>query len=187
MEHTNHVRYWTLPLACILLAAVYADVCGESWDGKILEYGEMRQVLGLGHHEGRIRLGDLTEQPHCYAVGALAQLAGKVTILDGKIVATRVDTSGKPKTETTKAEDDKATMLVAAYVAKWSERRVDSQGEGPSDRHFCRGRRPSPDSSRHGDPHARFTARREGPNLHRARRKTRCFRRDSAAPTRGVS
>ena len=108
----------------MLLASVCADVRGESWDGKVLEYGEMRQVLGLGRHEGRIRVGDLAEQPHCYAVGALAQLAGEVTILDGKIVATRVDASGKPTTKTTQAKDDKATVPVAAYVAKWSKHPV---------------------------------------------------------------
>jgi alpha-acetolactate decarboxylase len=70
-------------------------------------------------------MGDLTERSHCYAVGALAHLAGEVTVLDGKIVATRVDPSGKPTSDSTKVQDAEATMLVAAYVAKWSEQRID--------------------------------------------------------------
>ena len=61
---------------------------GESWDDEILVYGEMRQVLGLGRHEGRIRVGDLAKRPHCYAVGALAQLAGEVT--SGRVILQKV-------------------------------------------------------------------------------------------------
>ena len=77
--------------------------------------------MGAGH---RIRLGDMTERPHCYAVGALADLAGEVTVFDGKIVVTRVDEVGRPVTDADKPKDDKAAMLVAAYVTRWNEHRI---------------------------------------------------------------
>jgi len=85
----------------------------------------MRVVLGQGRHEGRIRLGELTERSHCYAVGALEGLAGEVTVLDGEVVVTRVDETGRPVTNSAEPKDARAAMLVAAYVGRWSERRID--------------------------------------------------------------
>ena len=63
----------------------------DGWDGKLSQYGEMRKVLGQGRHDGRVRLGDLTTRSHCYGVGALAELGGEITIVDGQIVVTRSD------------------------------------------------------------------------------------------------
>jgi acetolactate decarboxylase len=117
--------YW-LPLAGagVVLVAICTDGWGASWDGKISQYGEMREVLGRGHHEGRIRLGDLTERLHCYAVGALAGLEGEVTVFDGETVATRVDEAGRPTANSSNPKEEKAAMLVAAYVARWDDHRI---------------------------------------------------------------
>jgi acetolactate decarboxylase len=109
----------------VVLVAFCDDGRGESWDGEISQYGEMRVVLGQGRHEGRIRLGELTKRSHCYAVGALEGLAGEVTVLDGKIVVTRVDEAGRPVADSAEPKDAQAAMLVAAYVSRWSERRID--------------------------------------------------------------
>jgi alpha-acetolactate decarboxylase len=110
---------------CLVALQPLAKTYAEGWDGKVAQYGEMREVLGLGQHEGRVRLGDLVSQPNCLAVGALEQLAGEVTVCDGKIIATLVSATGQPETIVQGAERRKATMLVAAYVPSWKKTLVD--------------------------------------------------------------
>jgi acetolactate decarboxylase len=95
-----------------------------TWDGRLAQYGEMRQVLGQGRDQGRVRLGDMVQRPHCYAVGALAELAGEVTIVDGRILVTRAVQDGQPATGSAGSQNRQATMLVAAYVPEWTERQI---------------------------------------------------------------
>jgi hypothetical protein len=120
-------RFWIPALvaaAVLLLVSFSASAWADTWDGKLSQHGEMRQVLGEGRHEGRVRLGDVTARPHCYGVGALAGLAGEVTIVDGQIVITRVDQAGQPAVGSSGLQDSKAAMLVAAYVPRWTEQRI---------------------------------------------------------------
>ena len=98
----------------------------DSWDREVTQYGEMREVLGKGDHSGRVRLGDTVARPHCYAVGALADLAGEVTIVDGNVIVTRADEHRRPVTQAAdpKLHEEEAAMLATAYVSGWTEQRV---------------------------------------------------------------
>lgn len=118
--HAVTVALLGLPL---ILYAVPA--AADTWNGRLSQYGEMRLVLGQGRHEGRVRLGDLTKTAHCYGVGALAGLAGEITILDGQLMVSRVDQAGRPTTDSKEQGERKAAMLVAAYVPSWTERRIE--------------------------------------------------------------
>jgi alpha-acetolactate decarboxylase len=115
----------TVVLLAMILILCSRPSVAETWDGRISHYGEMRVVLGQGRHEGRVRLGDLTKTAHCYAVGALAGLAGEITIIDGQFVVSRVDRAGQPTTDSEEPGEHEATMLVAAYVPSWTERRIE--------------------------------------------------------------
>ena len=82
----------TLALLVLLIpGAVSAD---ESWDGTLLTYGKMREAIGQHLDQGRVRLGDLQQRPHLYAVAALEGLRGEITIFNGMIFATGVDANG---------------------------------------------------------------------------------------------
>jgi alpha-acetolactate decarboxylase len=97
---------------------------GETWDGKLVQYGKMHEAIGQQQHQGRVQLKKLLERPHFFGVAALEQLAGEATIYDGKVTLTRVDDAGKLKAQDSEAVDAQATLLVGAYVPAWSEHPV---------------------------------------------------------------
>ncbi|MEZ5979662.1 MAG: acetolactate decarboxylase [Planctomycetota bacterium] len=112
--------------AAVLLGLVLAPACGgpglaaedrapvfrvESW-------GTMREALRDRHSEARVRLGGLASDG-AIGVGALAGLAGEVTIANGSVWVARVDGGARRTTEAT--ADDAATLLVRAEVASWRE------------------------------------------------------------------
>lgn len=83
----------------------------------------MREALRQGHDEGRVDLAQFGTK-ETIGVGALAELAGEVTILDGKVlVATVQDGKATLRTATT---DDRATLLIAEDVRDWHDFAVGS-------------------------------------------------------------
>lgn len=113
-----------LATACFVLGGVLmAAEKSPSWDGKLVQYGKMHEAIGQQQHQGRVQIEKLIERPHFFGVGALENLAGEITIADGKITVTRVNAQGQPEPGQTAAQ---ATMLVGAYVPAWSEHKVAS-------------------------------------------------------------
>jgi alpha-acetolactate decarboxylase len=97
----------------------------DTWDSKIVQYGEMHEAIGKQQHYGRVQLNELVGRDHFYAVAALEKLAGEITIFDGKVIITRVDANGKPQSQTNdSALNENAAMLVGAYVPAWTEKEV---------------------------------------------------------------
>ncbi|MCO6429926.1 MAG: acetolactate decarboxylase [Deltaproteobacteria bacterium] len=86
-----------------------------------MQYGKMHEVLGKGNHEGRVLLREIAKKPHFFGVGALEQLSGEVTIVDGKIITSRVGEKGKVETSEEAGENEKAALLIGAYVPSWNE------------------------------------------------------------------
>jgi alpha-acetolactate decarboxylase len=84
----------------------------------------MHEAIGQRHHQGRVELMKLVEQPHFYGVAALARLEGEATILDGKITVTRVDDKGQLETDESTPLDCSATLLIGAYVPSWTEHTI---------------------------------------------------------------
>lgn len=84
---------------------------------QVTQYGRMREVLRNGQSQPRIALSEVTVRPHAHAVGALADLDGEVTIVDGVALVSRVRdgalASGPP------VPGDRATLLTLAYVERW--------------------------------------------------------------------
>jgi alpha-acetolactate decarboxylase len=97
---------------------------GDSWDGRIVQYGKMHEAIGQQQHQGRVHFQKVVEQPHFYGVAALAQLKGEATILDGNLTITRVDAKGQLAPSEAARPDESATLLVGAYVPSWSARPV---------------------------------------------------------------
>lgn len=92
---------------------------------KIQSFGTMREAIGLGQNQGRVNLGRLAQQPHFFAVGALAGLRGEITIFDSKIFVSTVNPSGELSTAIGEDADAlQATLLIGAQVVKWTEHQV---------------------------------------------------------------
>lgn len=91
----------------------------------LIQFGKMREVIGQKKHHGRVNLAELNQTENLYAVGAIEGLTGEVTIVDGKVIATRVNDSNElsPIESTTL----QATLLVGKSVSQWHEFSVESK------------------------------------------------------------
>ncbi|QDU42747.1 hypothetical protein Mal52_12140 [Symmachiella dynata] len=92
-------------------------------ESKLIQYGRMREVIGMQKHHGRIALAEATSQPHLYAVGALEGLTGEVTVLDGAVVATTVDEAHQLQPVDVNPEIQ-ATLLVGNHISAWTDHTV---------------------------------------------------------------
>jgi alpha-acetolactate decarboxylase len=100
----------------------------ETWDGTVVQYGKMHEAIGKQQHHGRVQLRAVVKRDHFFGVGAIEQLAGEITIHDGKITVTRVGPGGQPQSGE-RAPNVNATILVGAYVPSWKEHTVTAQVE----------------------------------------------------------
>lgn len=107
----------SLPL--LLLAASCSSADEPPVDSvEVLVYGEMREVLREGRSHGRVEVASVT-RPHSIGVGAMAGLAGEVTILDGRALVSRVENERLTVREARSSE--MAALLVTAEVGDWRE------------------------------------------------------------------
>ena len=109
-----------LALASIGIVAVSA--AENRWDGTLLTYGSMHEVMGEHRSEGRVQLAALTSKPHLYAVAAPAGLKGEITLFDSD--ATVTDVTVDNQLMALDANETEATLLVGAYVSSWHERHL---------------------------------------------------------------
>lgn len=117
-EHTFKVLWYTSALTCLSGGAVLTSPGG--WDGRLVQYGGMHDVMMEHHSQGRVQLTDLTSKPHFFAVAAPAGLKGEITVFDSDPTVT--DLTGKGEIGARDAKDMEATLLVGAYVSSWDER-----------------------------------------------------------------
>ncbi len=124
---------WSPSIGIVLSLAVGGGLhAGEAepLDGVLVQIGTMHQAIGQQQHQGRVALSHLVKRPHFFAVGALEQLKGEVTIDDGRITITGVDPQGAVKL-VEEANNQQATMLVGAYNSSW-QRHVVSKDVTPA-------------------------------------------------------
>ena len=116
-------------LSCLLLG------CGTSgnesvargsttWDGEVRVYGELRAMMHEGQVGPNVDLATLLPAPDLYALGALANLAGEVTVVAGRAYLSYPAEDGTTRTETAQTTAVAATLLVAAHVPAWRSVRI---------------------------------------------------------------
>ncbi|MBI4716937.1 MAG: acetolactate decarboxylase [Planctomycetes bacterium] len=117
-----------MKLACstriaLLLGLALGTCLGcVSGSPRVLQYGGMREVLHEGRSEPRVAIAEVQRRPRAHAVGALAGLAGEITIVDGVAWRARV-VDGQPVIAGAQGEDQ-AALLTLAYVGRWRTTRV---------------------------------------------------------------
>ncbi len=79
--------------------------------------GTLHGVHALGMTDAIVQLADVV-RPGVYGLGALAGLAGEVTILDGEVVLARAN-GGLSVVSRTHSPKDGAALLVSAQVPRW--------------------------------------------------------------------
>lgn len=118
-------RLLTTMLPCLLLLGC-ATSGGDSavsdaisWDGEVQVHGALRAMFHEGKTGPIVALDAILPNPNLYAVGALADLSGEVTVMRGKAYLSYADGADKARTEVSSQTAAGATLLVAAKVPAW--------------------------------------------------------------------
>ena len=96
----------------------------QATGNKLIQFGAMREVIGMQKHQGRVKLDEVTSEPNLFAVGAMEGLQGEVTIVNGVVTATQVNHDGKLDALTVTTESQ-ATLLVGNRVTNWVTHEVE--------------------------------------------------------------
>jgi hypothetical protein len=88
---------------------------------ELVQYGKMHEVIGQQNHQARVTLAELIEEPHFYALGALAGLQGEISVIDSQATVTEVTDQAMARASNKDAGKREATMLIGAYVDEWIE------------------------------------------------------------------
>lgn len=122
----------TIAVAALLTAAACSNRSAspsspssapEHPDG-VCVFGSFRGLFHEGRTGSEVALGDLLPDPRLYAVGALADLAGEVTIAGGRAYLA-LSGGDSPRTVVSSSPDAGAALLVAARVPDWRETAVE--------------------------------------------------------------
>ena len=84
----------------------------------ITSYGNFKQMMHTGQTDGVVNLAEALDLPHVFAVGAIANGAGEITVIDGRAwLDYGADGLGNARAKV--PADAKAVILVRAQVQKW--------------------------------------------------------------------
>lgn len=116
------VLCWVSILSLVTSVALMpkqADPLPSEWDRQIQVFGALRPMMHEGKTGAAVNIGDLLPDPNMVAVGALAELAGEVTIIDGKAYLSYPDDGQSVRTEMLLQTKEAAALLVLARVPDW--------------------------------------------------------------------
>ena len=88
------------------------------FDGTVQVHGSLRAMMHEDQTSSQVDLSSLAATPHLFGVGALADLAGEVMIVDGDFCVSRPQGDGSI-TERLENPSGGAALLVSAAVPAW--------------------------------------------------------------------
>ena len=113
-------RFMILPLLpCLILLGCTANSDTTPWNGEVQVHGALRAMFHEGQTGQMVALDTLLPDPNLYEVGALADLAGEITVIGGKVYLSHADGTDQAHTEAPPRSTAGATLLVAASVPAW--------------------------------------------------------------------
>ncbi len=90
------------------------------WSGDVQVYGALRAMFHEGQTGTTVSLDTMLPNPNLYAVGALSDLAGEITVAGGQVYVSRPKGIKHTDTEILTQTYAGATLLVAAEVPAWN-------------------------------------------------------------------
>ncbi len=112
-----------------LIAALAACATPPSWDGRVAQWGTLRQVLRDGDTTGKV--GVLDAAASCsLGIGAVESLNGEILVLDGR--AWIAEPKDDAVTVRPARAGDRAAFFAGSRVERWREIAVD-RDLGPED------------------------------------------------------
>lgn len=92
---------------------------------EVRAYGALREIMHEGKTEAHAELASLPEGRHTYALGALSELRGEVTVLDGTVWLAYPNDDGTARIRAEKTSGERATLFVSAQVERWRSVRLE--------------------------------------------------------------
>jgi acetolactate decarboxylase len=92
-----------------------------SWNGEIEVHGTLRAIFHDDRTAAAVHLDALLPDPHLYAVGALADLAGEITIVGGTVHLSHPIDDDRAVHEIVAKTNAGAALLVATSVPAWRD------------------------------------------------------------------
>ena len=89
------------------------------WDGTVQVHGALRAMFHEGATGAAVSLDTMLPNPRLHALGALADLAGEITVLGGVAYLAYPIGAQETRTEETTRSVRGAALLVAADVTRW--------------------------------------------------------------------
>jgi acetolactate decarboxylase len=114
----------TVFIPCSLLGLFYHGCTPPNrdagpWDGKVEVHGALRAMMHEGQTGTTVTLEGMLPDPELYALGALTDLAGEVTIIGGTAYLAYPEEGDRVRIRTVTQSDAAATLLVSTRVAAW--------------------------------------------------------------------
>jgi alpha-acetolactate decarboxylase len=112
-------------LSCLLICGCGGkggDSTAEStrtWNGEVQVYGTLRGMFHAGQTGAQVTLDTVLPNPDLYAVGALADLSGEITVIAGSAYLSYPEGADSTRTEMLSASGAGAALLVTAEVPRW--------------------------------------------------------------------
>jgi len=108
-----------LPMGCAESGNAQTHEKPRAWNGEVRVHGALRAMFHQGQTGVTVTLDSMLPDPRLYAVGALADLSGEITIVGGKVYLSYPEGEKHTRTETTLRANTGATLLVATRVSAW--------------------------------------------------------------------
>jgi len=89
------------------------------WDGEVLVYGALRAMIHDGQVGEMVALDTILPNPNLYALGALADLSGEITVVAGKAYLSYAVDDDSVRTDVSSQPSSGAALLVASDVPAW--------------------------------------------------------------------
>lgn len=125
--------FWTAALFIVLLAGCSSSEPldpekpsdSPAWDGKVQQWGTLREVMHGEVMDGQVRLSEVTDKPHVFGIGASDKLQGEILIADSVAWMVKVQEGDRIETRQSDSPKDSAAFLAISQVTEWTETSVD--------------------------------------------------------------
>ena len=120
-------RQLIAPVVALALGACTGPGEGPSTspEPSVASWGTMREVLRGRQDQARVAPLEVVG-PRTFGIGALAGLAGEITVIDGRVLVSEGAAGARSGRLRAARAEDRATLLVLADVERWETHELDA-------------------------------------------------------------